>query len=111
MFLGTLQTGIAVNPTGINRQASSSINLTCSVQGMFVAPLSYMWKSTCSENCFVLLATESTITKKSINSIDSGNHTCTVIDAVGNSGTSTIQIAVKGKWLNIMILSLQNSLI
>lgn len=95
-LLGTLEVDIAVNPPGLIKQASSSIKLTCSASGIFTAPLSYQWNSTCSGNCFVIQATEFNITKMSLHSIDSGNHTCRVVDALGNSGSSTVQIVVKG---------------
>ena len=95
---------VTVNPPGVTHRASSSINLTCTVTGMSYHPLSYQWTSTCTGNCFVPLGRTSTLIKSSIHSIDSGNHTCTVTDALGNSGAATIEIAVTGK-LSIYIRS------
>ena len=37
------------------------------------------------------------LTEPALHSIDSGNHTCRVTDAFGNSGTATIEITVTGK--------------
>ena len=87
---------IEVTPAGVTQQASSSINLTCVVQGISYPPYSYQWTSSCSGNCFTLLGSTPTLTELTLHSIDSGNHTCAVIDAVGNSGTATTEIVVAG---------------
>ena len=94
--LGSLTVEVIISPPEETKQASSSVNLTCTVSGSYTAPLSYQWTSTCTGNCFVLQATDSSLTKLSLHSVDAGNHTCTVTDALGNSGSSTIQIRING---------------
>jgi len=47
----------------------------------------------------VLGGNTSTLIRDSLHSIDSGKHTCLVTDALGNSGSATVQIVVKGKLL------------
>ncbi len=93
---GQLNVMVAVNPPGVTQQTSSTINLTCVVSGMPSLPLTYQWTSTCSGNCFVLLGATQTITQPSLHSVDSGNHTCSVTDALGNSGTATAEVIVTG---------------
>jgi len=39
----------------------------------------------------------STIYQMALHAIDSGTHTCSVVDAVGNVGMATIEINVIGK--------------
>jgi len=48
------------------------------------------------ENCFVQGQTENTIEKNILHSVDSGNHTCTVTDDVGNTGSATYEVRVTG---------------
>ena len=92
---------IAVSPPGITKQASSPVNLTCSVSGNVSPPLTYKWSSTCTGNCFILQAMVPMLTKSSLHSVDSGNHTCKVSDSLGNSGSSTIQIKINGELLSL----------
>ena len=96
---GQLSVQVIVDPHRTTHQASSSINLTCTVMGMYSTPLTYHWTSTCTGKCFVLLGRTPTLTESSLHSIDSGNHTCTVTDALGNSGTASTEIVVSGKAL------------
>ena len=93
----SLDVQILVDPPGIQHQASSSLNLTCTVSGLSNAPLTYLWTSTCDGNCFVLGSEDSTPFSNALHSIDSGNHTCTVTDALGNTGTAITEITVQGK--------------
>ena len=93
----SLDVQILVDPPGIRHQASSSLNLTCTVSGISNAPLTYQWTSTCADNCFVLGSEDSTLFSNALHSIDSGNHTCSVTDALGNIGTATTEIIVEGK--------------
>ena len=92
-----LDTAIEVSPAGITQQASSSVNLTCTVSGMSSPPLSYQWTSTCSGDCFVLEGDTEALAESSLHSTDSGNHTCVVTDSLGNTGTATAEIVVSGK--------------
>ena len=88
---------VTASPSGVLHQASSSLNLTCSVQGQSDAQLSYQWTSTCTGNCFVLGSTTQSVAQTALHSVDSGNHTCSVADALGNQGMATIQVAVVGE--------------
>ena len=97
MRTGQLNVQVTVSPPGVTQQSASSVNLTCSVLGIASAPLSYYWTSTCIGNCFVLLGSTSILIQPALHLIDSGNHTCTVTDALGNSGTATVEINVIGK--------------
>ena len=92
---------ITLSPPGVTKQASSPINLTCSVSGNFSASLTYEWSSTCTGNCFILQAMVPMLTKSSLHSVDSGNHTCTVSDSLGYSGSSTIEIKINGELLSL----------
>lgn len=54
-----------------------------------------MCSSTCTGSCFVLQQTSSdTIMKDALHALDSGNHTCTVVDDFGNTGNSTFKMVV-----------------
>ena len=78
----------------------SSVQLMCSVDGPF--PIAVIrWNSTCTGNCFVLQqSAEQSIMKSILHATDSGNHTCTVIDDVGNTGSTTTEVLVSGKFLH-----------
>lgn len=73
----------------------SALVLNCSVSNP-IGPEMYLWSSTCMENCFVQGQTENTIEKNILHSVDSGNHTCTVTDDVGNTGSATYEVRVTG---------------
>ena len=45
----------------------------------------------------MLGSTTQSITQTALHSVDSGNHTCSVTDALGNQGMTTIQVTVVGK--------------
>ena len=73
-----------------------SIQLMCSVDGPFDAVVTTR-SSTCSGDCFVLQqSTQQLIMKEILHSVDSGNHTCIIVDDVGNVGSATIEIRVTG---------------
>ncbi len=95
-YTGQLNVQITVSPPGVTKQSASSVNLTCAVVGTVSAPLSYQWTSTCTGNCFVLLGRTAMLSQPALHLVDSGNHTCTVTDAIGNSGTATAEIDVTG---------------
>ena len=95
---GQLNVAVTASPPGVVRQVFSSVNLTCSVSGLYHSPLSYQWTSTCTgSNCFVLSGSTPMLSESSLHSVDSGNHTCLVTDALGNSGSATVEILVTGK--------------
>ena len=76
--------------------AGSSVVLSCSATGA-VGLVTYEWTSTCTGECFITSqSTQNTVIKDSIHSIDGGNHTCTITDDIGNSGSTTIQMHVAG---------------
>ena len=78
----------------------SSVQLMCSVDGPFPIAVT-RWNSTCTGNCFVLQqSAQQSIMKSILHATDSGNHTCTVIDDVGNTGSATIEVLVSGKFLH-----------
>ena len=95
-----MDVSIIASPPGVMHRASSSLNLTCSISGLSDTQLSYQWISTCTGNCFVLGSRVQSLMKTALHSIDSGNHTCSVTDTLGNSGMSTIQIVVFGKFIS-----------
>ena len=97
-FLGqSLAVTVSSNPTAPHFQAATAVNLTCNVSGVFYLPLSYRWTSNCTGDCFVLGRMTSTIYQMALHAIDSGTHTCSVVDAVGNVGMATTEINVLGK--------------
>ena len=101
-----LDVSIAVSPSGVVHQASSSLNLTCGRSGQSNTQISYQWSSTCTGNCFVLGGRVSNLMQTALHSIDSGNHTCSVIDAFGNRGMATVEIIVSGKLCRLEKLSI-----
>ena len=92
-----LEVEIGSSPTGPKYQAASSGSLICEITGNFFGTATYQWSSTCTGDCFVLGRNTPTVSTGAFRSIDSGAHTCTAVDAVGNSGTATIQMNVVGK--------------
>lgn len=46
---------------------------------------------------------DSTVFSNALHSIDSGNHTCSVTDALGNIGTATTEIVVHGKFKKVNV--------
>ncbi len=72
----------------------SMVQFMCSAGGGF-GPVTTTWTSTCTGDCFVLQqATQEMITKDVLHVVDSGNHSCTVVDDVGNTGYSTIEVHI-----------------
>ena len=82
---------------GSEYRPGSSVVLSCSVQRDF-PPNSYQWSSDCGGDCFVLQQSiMSVIEKSALHAVDAGNHTCLVVDEVGNTGNDTIEIRIIGK--------------
>ena len=81
----------------------SFIQLMCSVDGPFPIAVT-RWNSTCTGNCFVLQqSAQQSIMKDILHAADSGNHTCTVVDDVGNTGSATMEIIVSGKCSSLQV--------
>lgn len=81
--------------------AGSSVTLTCEASGDgIVGALTFTWTSTCSlGNCFVQGASNAEVSSTSLHSRDSGTHTCTVTDEVGNFGSVNHDMNVIGTGL------------
>ena len=63
----------------------------------FIGPVMYEWTSTCSGECFVLRQPGSaTVSTQHLKAADSGTHTCTVTDSVGNQGRANVNILATG---------------
>ena len=75
----------------------SSVQLNCLADSRFT-PVVTTWNSTCNGSCFVLQQlTQEVIMTNVLHSTDSGNHSCTVVDDVGNTGHATIEMHVVGE--------------
>ena len=78
--------------------------LTCQV-GLIPTPptgaVTFEWTSTCSGNCFVLSqSTAATVSTQYLKAVDSGTHTCTVTDSIGNQGSASVEISTSGEKLS-----------
>lgn len=90
-------TNVLVPSQGPTYTPGSTALLMCSAGGGF-APVMTIWTSTCTGDCFVLQqANQNSIMTDILHSVDGGNHTCTVVDDVGNVGSSTIEMIIAGK--------------
>ena len=78
--------------------------LTCEVdqgqsgQGIVqpIGDITYTWTSTCTGSCFVNGQNNQSISTNALRAVDSGVHTCSVVDSVGNIGNGSIEIDVTG---------------
>ena len=101
VFLSTpaLELQVSVTPTpdlgSTMFPAGSSLTLTCNVEGGHL-PLMYDWSSMCGPGCFVSNQSTQSLTQDVLRSIDSGVHTCSATDAVGNYGNGSITITITG---------------
>ena len=115
LTVGTvLQVNISSNPVsdGGMYEAGSPVVLTCQANGGAL-PLTYYWNSTCDGgSCFVLGEITQPVESIALHSRDSGIHTCSVTDYVGNTGTATIQMTVSGNsYCAVSALSVSHHLI
>ena len=81
------------------------MTITCQAEGE-TGPVTYLWTSTCSTGCFISSATEESqaVGRTTLQSVDSGNHTCTVTDSDGGEmGSATIEINVVGEYIHVCI--------
>ena len=94
--IGVDFTGDALQPS--NYRPGSSLQLTCRVEGV-TGYLRYRWTTTCTSSyCFVNnWYTSSSVSENILSYVDAGNHTCTVTDGVGNTGTSNATVNIKGR--------------
>ena len=57
----------------------------------------YTWTSICTGACFVNGQNHMAISTLALRAVDSGVHTCSAVDSVGNIGNGSIEIEVTGK--------------
>ena len=96
--LGVTITDLQDPTIGPEYTPGSSVIFNCTVSGA-IGSSSFLWTSTCTGNCFILSQqTQHRIERDILHSVDSGNHTCTVTDDVGNSGSATLEMSVVGKF-------------
>ena len=86
--------------------AAEPITLTCEASGG-VGDYQYYWTSNCTGECFVKWQTAQSVSRNAARSIDSGLHTCTATDSVGNTGSVNILIRVQSKIQNEIICNLK----
>ena len=97
---GTGILGVTIQSTGTS-QVGTPYHLACQIGNSLtpsIGPVVYEWTSTCSGECFILrqpgIATAST---QYLKAVDSGTHTCTVTDSVGNQGSASVNVSTTGK--------------
>ena len=95
---GTVSVNIERNGTS---QVGTSLQLVCQVGNTPTLPIGavvYEWTSTCSGGCFVLgQSRAATVGTQYLKAVDSGRHTCTVTDSVGNRGSASVNITTTGE--------------
>ena len=77
------------------RAASGPFTFTCEVSGAS-GSVTYIWTSNCFA-CVFATATTPSVSRTAFRSTDSGNHTCTAVDA-GISGSATTEVNVVGMY-------------
>ena len=79
-------------------EPGTSVRFECIPQQGF-EPHYFQWSSTCTGSYFVLQTPKDNVVEKTIlHAADSGSHTCTVTDDVGNTGNATVVVTVTGKF-------------
>ena len=76
-------------------RAASTVTLTCQVTGG-KQMVTYSWTSTCSTRCFIHSKTSQTVRRITLQSIDSGTHTCTATCG-GLIESATIEMNIVGE--------------
>ena len=76
--------------------AATDLSLECQVS-CGIGGYSYQWSSDCTGDCFIASQNASLVSRSALHSTDSGNHTCIVVDGVGNMGSETMSINVVGE--------------
>ena len=90
-----LDVNVTSSPAGPDVNAAESLTLTCEVTGG-TEEYSYQWSSNCTGNCFLTSQTTMSVSQEALQSIDSGNHTCAVMDSAGNTGSGSTIINTQG---------------
>lgn len=90
-----------IQSTGSGKVGTSH-ELACEIDNSQTAPvgaLTYKWTSTCSGECFVLRQSGlGTVSTQYLKAADSGTHTCTVTDSVGNQGNASVNTSATGRF-------------
>ena len=83
-------------------QLSCEIDLEQSEPGIVqpIGDFTYSWTSTCMGACFVNGQNNQSISTLALRAVDSGVHTCSAVDSVGNIGNGSVEIEVTGKHRN-----------
>ena len=91
---------MTVQSNGTN-QVGTPYHLACQIGSSpipSIGPVVYEWTSTCSGECFVLRQPgAATVSTQYLKAVDSGKHTCTVTDSVGNQGSASVNVSATGK--------------
>ena len=104
LFIERLTVSIVVNyspPTGFTpgpneyKAASGPVTVTCVATGPGTGAISYQWSSTC-RSCPFQSATTNSIKRATVDSGDTGTHTC-VATQNGITATTSINFLVVGK--------------
>ena len=80
-------------------RTASAVSLRCVAHGTS-GYVSYSWSSTCSSPCFAYSSSSQTISRDFLRWYDAGVHTCTVSDALGNSGSNSTEMKVVGEQID-----------
>jgi hypothetical protein len=100
LILGHLGVTIQTNSTS---QVGTHHVLACQAGLNPTSPIgavTYEWTSTCSAgDCFILSqSTAATVSTQYLKAVDSGTHTCTITDSVGNQGSASVEISTSGEF-------------
>ena len=99
---------IQTNGTG---QVGMPHSLACQIGTTPTPPIgavTYRWTSTCLGDCFVLnQSTAARVSTLYLKAVDSGTHTCTVTDSVGNQGSASVEISTSSE-LKVCSISRRN---
>ena len=88
---------MTVQSTGTS-QVGTPYQLSCNIGNSPIDPVVYEWTSTCSGECFIFRQPgAATVSTQHLKAIDSGTHTCTVTDSVGNQGSASANVSATGK--------------
>ena len=94
---------MTIQSTGTS-QVGTPFQLACLIGSSptpSISPVVYEWTSTCSGECFVLRQSgAATVSTQCLKAVDSGTHTCTVTDSVGNQGSASVNVSASGKMGN-----------